>query len=82
MRTKANSFSLIFAGCVLLGGPLLAVFPEARASDSPEAVRQTAKEAYLYAYAMFKNYSTIYKQAVDPKAPEYHRRIQHVQALL
>jgi hypothetical protein len=46
-------------------------FPEAQVSKSPEAARRTAKDAYIYAYAMFENYATIYKQAVDTKAPEY-----------
>jgi len=43
--------------------------PDASAqSDSPRAI---AKDAYLYAFAMLENYQTMYKQAVDPQAPEY-----------
>ncbi|KQQ06633.1 hypothetical protein ASF59_01855 [Methylobacterium sp. Leaf121] len=33
--------------------------------------RATAKEAYVYAYAMLENYQTFHKQVVDDKASEY-----------
>ncbi|MEG9504359.1 MAG: DUF1254 domain-containing protein [Methylorubrum extorquens] len=38
---------------------------------SPDEARATAKEAYVYAYAMLDNYQTLHKQVVDDKATEY-----------
>ena len=37
----------------------------------PTDVRDIAKEAYRYAFAMLENHGTWRKQAVDERAPEY-----------
>jgi hypothetical protein len=57
--------ALITASAALAALPRLAI-----ANAAPD-VRATAKQAYLYAFAMLENYRTWYKQAVDFKAGEY-----------
>ena len=52
--------------------PLYAAGPAAaQASPPPAELRATAKDAYIYAFAMIENYNTMYKQLADPKAREY-----------
>jgi hypothetical protein len=41
------------------------------APASAEETRAIAGDAYIYAFAMLESYQTLYKQAIDAKAPEY-----------
>jgi len=64
-----NWSRLNFASC-LLGLSLIAAQP-ALAQPSPAEVRATAKEAYIYSFAMLENYNTMYKQVASPSDPAY-----------
>lgn len=43
----------------------------AQSAPTPAQVRATAKEAYIYSFAMLENYNTMYKQLANPAAREY-----------
>src|ERR1700761_788033 len=48
-----------------------ATAPRKKTMTTNTDARQTAKDAYIYAYALLESYQTWYKQAVDSHAREY-----------
>ncbi len=38
---------------------------------SPERIQRLTADAYVFSYPLVMNYATMYKQAIDAKAPEY-----------
>jgi hypothetical protein len=63
--------SLLLTGALALALPSAFVHGQAAADVSPQEAQAIAKEAYIYAFAMLENYNTMYKQVVNPAAPEY-----------
>jgi len=58
--------------CVLgLAMSSFAVPPSVAQTPSGAEIRATAKDAYVYAYAMIENYNTMYKQLASPAGREY-----------
>jgi hypothetical protein len=54
----------------LVLGLAFAIVPHSSAA-SPAETKAIASDAYIYGYAMFYNYKTLFQQAVDPSFPGY-----------